>query len=149
MHKSKSKNKIKPLKLNIPSLSKSASKNKNNKQYIINTDTSHKNRYNIDIDKTDNIIKDVYITLDIKTPSGIIKQLKIYNKNDKSTIDDINSFCKIYSLNEDAKNMLIQKAIQYKNNFFGKSKENNNRNHFLNQEDYDNIINKFRNDGNV
>ena len=149
MHKSKSKNKIKPLKLNIPSLSKSASKNKNNKQYIINTDTSHKNRYNIDIDKTDNIIKDVYITLDIKTPSGIIKQLKIYNKNDKSTIDDINSFCKIYSLNEDAKKMMIQKAIQYKNNFFGKSKENNNRNHFLNQEDYDNIINKFRNDGNV
>ena len=74
--------------------------------------------------------------------------MKIYNKTDKNTIEDINSFYKIYSLNEDIKKMLIKKAIQYKYNFFGKNIENN-RNNFLNNEDFDEIINKFRNEGNI
>ena len=128
------KNKIKIKPLNITDLSKSASKAKKNKQFIINSNTNSKNKYNLNTDKNDNIIKDVYITLDIKTPSGIIKQLKIYNKTDKNTIEDINSFCKIYSLNEEVKKMLIKKAIQYKYNFFGKNLEKK-RNNFLNNED--------------
>ena len=128
------KNKIKIKPLNFNDLSKSAPKSKKSKQFIINTDTNSKNRYNLDIEKNDNIIKDVYITLDIKTPSGIIKQLKIYNKTDKNTIEDINSFCKIYSLNEEIKKMLIKKAIQYKYNFFDKNTKNK-RNDFLNNED--------------
>ena len=127
------KNKIKIKPLNITDLSKSASKAKN-KQFIINSNTNSKNKYNLNTEKNDNIIKDVYITLDIKTPSGIIKQLKIYNKTDKNTIEDINSFCKIYSLNEEVKKMLIKKAIQYKYNFFGKNLEKK-RNNFLNNED--------------
>ena len=128
------KNKIKIKPLNITDLSKSASKAKKNKQFIINSNTNSKNKYNLNTEKNDNIIKDVYITLDIKTPSGIIKQLKIYNKTDKNTIEDINSFCKIYSLNEEVKKMLIKKAIQYKYNFFGKNLEKK-RNNFLNNED--------------
>ena len=128
------KNKIKIKPLNITDLSKSASKAKKNKQFIINSNTNSKNKYNLNTEKNDNIIKDVYITLDIKTPSGIIKQLKIYNKTDKNTIEDINSFCKIYSLNEEVKKMLIKKAIQYKHNFFGKNLEKK-RNNFLNNED--------------
>ena len=128
------KNKIKIKPLNITDLSKSASKAKKNKQFIINSNTNSKNKYNLNTEKNDNIIKDVYITLDIKTPSGIIKQLKIYNKTDKNTIEDINSFCKIYSLNEEVKKMLIKKAIQYKYNFFRKNLEKK-RNNFLNNED--------------
>ena len=128
------KNKIKIKPLNITDLSKSASKAKKNKQFIINSNTNSKNKYNLNTEKNDNIIKDVYINLDIKTPSGIIKQLKIYNKTDKNTIEDINSFCKIYSLNEEVKKMLIKKAIQYKYNFFGKNLEKK-RNNFLNNED--------------
>ena len=142
------KNKIKIKPLNITDLSKSTSKKKNNKQYIMNTDTTSKNRYNLDTEKNDNVIRDVYITLDIKTPSGTVKQLKIYNKNDKNTIEDINSFCKIYSLNDEIKRMLIKKAIQYKCSFFGKNIDND-RNNFLDHEDFDEIINKFRNDGNI
>ena len=128
------KNKIKIKPLNITDLSKSASKAKKNKQFIINSNTNSKNKYNLNTEKNDNIIKDVYINLDIKTPSGITKQLKIYNKTDKNTIEDINSFCKIYSLNEEVKKMLIKKAIQYKYNFFGKNLEKK-RNNFLNNED--------------
>ena len=82
------KNKIKIKPLNITDLSKSASKAKKNKQFIINSNTNSKNKYNLNTEKNDNIIKDVYITLDIKTPSGIIKQLKIYNKTDKNTIEN-------------------------------------------------------------
>ena len=128
------KNKIKIKPLNITDLSKSASKAKKNKQFIINSNANSKNKYNLNTEKNDNIIKDVYINLDIKTPSGITKQLKIYNKTDKNTIEDINSFCKIYSLNEEVKKMLIKKAIQYKYNFFGKNLEKK-RNNFLNNED--------------
>ena len=62
--------------------------------------------------------------MDIKVKDDIIKQLKIYNKPDKDTIEDISNFCKIYSINEKIKKDLIKMGLKYKFNFFGKNIDN-------------------------
>ena len=114
------KMKIKPL--NITDLNRSSSKDKYfNNLYNNNTDIKNKSKFNFKNDNIENIIENVYITLDIKLPNGSIKLLKIYNKNDNETIEDIFNFCKIYSLNDEVKKMLIQKALNYKNLFFEKN----------------------------
>ena len=137
----KMKMKIKPL--NITGLDKSPSKDKN---YYNNTDIKKKTKFNLRYENIEDIIENVYITLDIKIPNGSIKLLKIYNKGDNETIEDIFNFCKIYSLNDEIKKMLIQKALKYKNIFFGRNMIfNNNDNININRseikfkEDFDNI----------
>jgi hypothetical protein len=140
------KMKIKPL--NITFSNKSASKPKKNNDYINNTETKRKNRYNLENDKIENIIDNIYITMDIKVSIGVIKPLKIYNKSDKETIDNISNFCKIYRFNEETKRMLIKKALKLKYNFFGKNIENS-RERFIMGEDLDTITNTYSNDGNI
>ena len=137
--------KIKPL--NMTFLEASNSKKKNNIKYI-KTDTNHKNRYNLESEKNDNIIDNIYITLDIKIKNGAIKPLKIYNKKDKKIIDDINNFCRIYSLNEEVKKTLIKKALKYKYNLFGNNLDNNKEG-FMIGEDLDTITKAYSNDGNI
>ena len=138
------KMKIKPL--NITFSNKSASKPKKNNDYINNTETKRKNRYNLENDKIENIIDNIYITMDIKVSVGVIKPLKIYNKPDKDTIDYISNFCKIYSLNEETKKILIKKALKLKYSFFGKN-IGNNRNKIIMGEDLDTINNTYSNEG--
>ena len=140
------KMKIKPL--NITFSNKSASKPKKNNKYINNTETKRKNRYNLENDKRENIIDNIYITIDVKVSNGAIKPLKIYNKSDKETIDNISNFCKIYRFNEETKRMLIKKALKLKYNFFGKNIENS-RERFIMGEDLDTITNTYSNDGNI
>jgi len=138
------KMKIKPL--NITFSNKSASKPKKNNDYINNTETKRKNRYNLENDKIENIIDNIYITMDIKVSIGVIKPLKIYNKPDKDIIDYISNFCKIYSLNEETKKILIKKALKLKYSFFGKN-IGNNRNKIIMGEDLDTITNTYSNEG--
>ena len=66
-----------------------------------------------------NIIENIYITLDIKIPNGELKQLKIY-KNDNNIIDLVDDFCEKYEMYENDRDFLLSKAIQYKNECFGK-----------------------------
>ena len=138
----KMKTKIKPL--NITDLNKSASKEKKNIQYISNTETKEKKRYQLETEKNENIIQNIYITLDIKTPSGTVNQLKIYNKPDKKTMEDVCNFCKIFSLNDDMMNMLIKKAIIFKYNFFGKNNDINKEEGFLTKEEFKSISNTYK-----
>ena len=84
--------------------------------------------------------------MDIKVSIGVIKPLKIYNKPDKDTIDYITNFCKIYSLNEETKKILIKKALKLKYSFFGKN-IGNNRNKIIMGEDLDTITNTYSIEG--
>ena len=115
------KMKIQPL--NISFSNRSPSKPKRNISYI-NTEIKPKKVYNLENEINENIINDIYISLDIKVKDDIIKQLKIYNKPDKDTIEDISNFCKIYSINEKIKKDLIKMGLKYKFNFFGKNIDN-------------------------
>ena len=101
---------------------------------------------NLDDDKRENIIDDVYINIDIKIPSGLLKPLKIYNRNDKDTIEMVNKFCKIYSINNENKKVIIKKVIQYKNSFFNAQLNlGNNKDGFILHEDSDIITNAYSN----
>ena len=115
------KMKIQPL--NISFSNRSPSKPKINISYI-NTEVKPKKVYNLENEINENIINDIYISLDIKVKDDIIKQVKIYNKPDKDTIEDISNFCKIYSINEKIKKDLIKIGLKYKFNFFGKNIDN-------------------------
>ena len=111
-------------------------KNNNVNKYQNYTESNRKSKFNPE----NEIIENIYITLDIKTPNGIVKPLKIYNKNDNSVIEDVSNFCRIYNLNEEIKKLLINRAIKYKNNFF-----NNNKEKFINEinrEIFDNTYKK-------
>ena len=133
--------------LNMTFLKRSASKPNTNSKYINYTETNRKNRYHLENENIENIIDSIYITFDIRVSNGVIKPLKIYNKNDKGTMEDISDFCKIYRLNEENKKILIKKALKFKYNFFGKNKENNQE-EFISKENLDIIPNTYSNDGN-
>ena len=138
----KMKTKIKPL--NITDLNKSPSKEKINMQYINNTEIKGKKRYQLENEKIENIIQNIYVTLDIKTPIGTVNQLKIYNKPDKQTVEDVCNLCKIFSLNDEMKKMLIKKAIIFKNNFFGKNNDIIKEDGFLTHEEFESVSNTYK-----
>ena len=108
-----SNKKKKKINIPIPSSSSNKSLERNN----INNNEYEKN--NLENEKTENIIDDVYITIDIKIPNGLLKPLKIYNKNYNDTIELVNNFCKIYTINDENKKIILKKVMQYKNTFFG------------------------------
>ena len=149
------KMKFKPLKI--------TDLNENNikkKQKIISIPSSDNNRSNrsleqnikndsmsnLEDDKRENIIDDVYINIDIKIPNGLLKPLKIYNRNDNDTIEMVNNFCKIYSINDENKKAIIKKVLQYKNTFFNsKLNQDINKDGFILTEDSDIITNAYSN----
>ena len=146
------KKKIKPF--NITDLNGTGRK----KKKIIMSNSSRNNESNnnnsesvsnYEKDKMKNIIDDVYITIDIKIPNGLSKPLKIYNKNYNDTVDFVNNFCKIYSINDENKKIILKKVIQYKNTFFGRNLiEENNRDGIVMNEDLDTITNTYSNNSN-
>ena len=138
------KKKIKPF--NITDLNGSNRKKKKINIPIPHSNTKRSNisleQNNYENEKTENIIDDVYITIDIKIPNGLLKPLKIYNKNDNDTIEMVNNFCRIYSINDENKNAIIKRVIQYKNLFFNTNiNKNSSKDCFILNEDSDLITN--------
>ena len=127
------KSKLKPF--NITDLNE---KNKKTKK-LPPENLSNKNEENNN-EKNEAMIDDIYITIDIKIPNGLLKPLKIYNKNNNDTIDKVNEFCKIYSINDENKKMIIKKVIQCKNAFFARM-DDKNQDDFIINEDLDTITN--------
>ena len=76
--------------------------------------------------------------------------MKIYNKNYNDTVELVNNFCKIYSINNENRKIIIKKVLQYKNSFFGRNliEERSNRDGFLLNEDLDTITNTYSNNSN-
>ena len=92
----------------------------------------------------DNIIDNIYITIDIKIPNGELKPLKIYqNKNNKSNIDSINEFCNKYNIKKQDRKAILDKVNQYKKIFFGKNEIEEENNDFIINEDMDTNTNTF------
>ena len=133
--------KIKGLKLKPFNITDLNDKNKKVKKMDIQLEnTSGKNEENYKGEKKEIMIDDIYITIDIKIPNGLLKPLKIYNKNYNDTITKVNEFCKIYSINDENKKMILKKVIQCKNLFFGRY-DPKNQDDFIINEDLDTIPN--------
>ena len=106
----------------------------NNKQLLNNNEN----------EKKENIIIDgVYITINIKIPNGLYKPLKIYNSNYNDTIESVNQFCKIYSINDENKKIILKNVMEYKNSFFGRNLNDNNKNDAIISEDLDTFTNTY------
>ena len=131
-------------KTNIPIPSSNRKKSQKDLEQIY---TNNKPVNNFDNEKIENIIDDVYITIDIKIPNGLLKPLKIYNKNYNDTLEVVNNFCKIYSINDENKKIILKKVMQYKNTFFGRNLLDNKDGFILN-EDLDTITNTYSNNSN-
>ena len=129
--------KMKKINIQIPS--------SNNNQSFGNNNNNIELMNNFEDEKIENIIDDVYITLDIKIPNGLLKPLKIYNKNDNDTIDLVNNFCKIFSINDDNKKIILKKVMQYKNSFFGRNLINSNKKSEMMSGDLETITNTYSN----
>jgi hypothetical protein len=138
--------KIKPF--NITDLNENKKKKKING--ISREQSSNEFGNNSEKEKVQNIIDDIYITIEVKIPNGQLKPLKIYNKNYNDTIELVNNFCKVYSINNENRKIIIKKVMQYKNSFFGRNliEERSNREGFLLNEDLDTITNTYSNNSN-
>ena len=64
------------------------------------------------------IIDNVYITMDIQLPNGIIKPLQIYNLSDSEVTDIVFEFCKHHRIKDNDRNKIQKHALQFKNKFF-------------------------------
>jgi hypothetical protein len=138
--------KIKPF--NITDLNENKKKKKINE--ISREQSSNEFGNNSEKEKVQNIIDDIYITIEVKIPNGQLKPLKIYNKNYNDTVELVNNFCKIYSINNENRKIIIKKVMQYKNSFFGRNliEEKSNRDGFLLNEDFETITNTYSNNSN-
>jgi hypothetical protein len=138
--------KIKPF--NITDLNENKKKKKINE--ISREQNSNEFGNNSEKEKVQNIIDDIYITIEVKIPNGQLKPLKIYNKNYNDTVELVNNFCKIYSINNENRKIIIKKVMQYKNSFFGRNliEERSNRDGFLLNEDFETITNTYSNNSN-
>jgi len=145
------KMKLKPF--NITDLNNKSNKKKknNNKENLSSYDENLEQNIRNEIinnkedEKNENIIIDgVYITIDIRVPNGLYKPLKIYNTDDNNTIELVNNFCKIYSINDEDKKIILKIVMEYKNYFFGRNiNGSNNKNDALVNEDLDTITNTY------
>ena len=143
------KMKIKPF--NITDLNESNKKSKKNIPIGVEQNNINNNEFmnNLENEKMENMIDDVYITIDIKIPNGLLKPLKIYNRNYDDTLESVNNFCKIYSINDESKKMILKKVIHFKNTFFGGNLNNdNNKEGLMMFEDLDTITNTYSNNSN-
>ena len=68
------------------------------------------------------IIDNVFITIEIKINNGQLKPLKIY-KNQNDSNEMVNNFCEMYNISEEDKKIIINKVKYYQKVFF---KENIN-----------------------
>ena len=154
--------KIKKLKIKALNITDLNGSNKKSKKINIPIPSSNSNRSyqqkinlnndfmnNSESEKVENIIDGVYITIDIKVPNGLLKPLKIYNKGDNETIELVNNFCRIYTINEENKKIILKNVLQYKNAFFGRNLINDNKKEgFVLNEDLDTITNTYSNNSN-
>ena len=89
--------------------------------YLNNNNNKKYKKMNINNDQND-IIDNIFITIEIKINNGQSKPLKIY-KNQKNSNEMVNNFCEMYNISEEDKKIIINKVKYYQKVFF---KENIN-----------------------
>ena len=131
-NKSKSKNKnnnnIKP-KLQKREYNEYAIKKKdlniNNKVYERKIQKMRNKQLNNSKETENSIIEDIYVIMDINTPKGGKRPIKIY-KNQENINDLVEHFCKKNKINDIDKKVIYNQALLYKNNIFGRNTDETN-----------------------
>ena len=72
-----------------------------------------------------NIIDNIYVIIEIKTPKGDKKPIKIY-KNQNDINDVVEKFCKENKINKENKDIIYNKVAYYQDNIFGRNTYKNN-----------------------
>ena len=72
-----------------------------------------------------NIIDNIYVIIEIKTPKGDKKPIKIY-KNQNDINDVVEKFCKENKINNENKDIIYNKVAYYQDNIFGRNTYKNN-----------------------
>ena len=75
------------------------------------------------MDIGEDIIDNIYITIEIKINNGQLKPLKIY-KNQNDTNEMVNNFCEKYNISEEGKKVIFNKVKYYQKIFFKESINN-------------------------
>ena len=136
--------------INNKNISKSKSKNKNtivvdkkiNNFAIKNRGTSNnnKNKNNVQItyqkkkiknnkiiksNTSNSIIDNIYVTIEIKTPNGDKKPIKIF-KNQHNINEEVEKFCKENKITNENKDIIYNNALFYSEYLFGRNTYKNN-----------------------
>ena len=82
-----------------------------------------------------NLIDNIYVIIEIKTPNGEKKPIKIY-KNQNDINDVVEKFCKENKINNENKDVIYNKVAYYQDNIFGRNTYKNNFE--------DNLFSEFR-----
>ena len=128
--KSKSKNKIAvDKKINNFAIknrgtSNNNNKNKNNVQ-ITYQKKKIKNNKIIKSNTSNSIIDNIYVTIEIKTPNGDKKPIKIF-KNQHNINEEVEKFCKENKITNENKDIIYNNALFYSEYLFGRNTYKNN-----------------------
>ena len=97
----------------------------NNKVYERKIQKMRMKQFNISKETDKNIIDDIYVIMDINTPKGGKRPIKIY-KNQENLNDLVDQFCKKNKINDSDKKVIYNQALLYKNNIFGRNTDETN-----------------------
>ena len=97
----------------------------NNKVYERKIQKMRMKQFNISKETDKNIIDDIYVIMDINTPKGGKRPIKIY-KNQENLSDLVDQFCKKNKINDIDKKVIYNQALLYKNNIFGRNTDETN-----------------------
>ena len=93
----------------------------NNKVYEKKIQKMKMKHFNISKEMdNNNIIDDIYVIMDINTPKGGKKPIKIY-KNQENINELVDNFCKKNNINDKDRKTIYNQALLYQNNIFGRN----------------------------
>ena len=99
--------------------------NNNNKVYERKIQKMRNKQLNNSKETENSIIEDIYVIMDINTPKGGKRPIKIY-KNQENLSDLVDQFCKKNKINDIDKKVIYNQALLYKNNIFGRNTDETN-----------------------
>ena len=97
----------------------------NNKVYERKIQKMRNKQLNNSKETENSIIEDIYVIMDINTPKGGKRPIKIY-KNQENLSDLVDQFCKKNKINDIDKKVIYNQALLYKNNIFGRNTDETN-----------------------
>ena len=149
-HKFKNKNKSKNQIVEKIEINNYDTKNKNSNNKNMNNAQIYSRKIqkmkikntnnNLKENGNNNIIDNIYVIIEIKTPNGEKKPIKIYkNQNDINEI--VEKFCKDNKINNENKDIIYNKVTYYHDNIFGR---NTYKNNFTKFNFEDNLFSEYR-----
>ena len=94
--------------------------NKNNENKVYEKKNMKINKFNICKGEKNNFIDNIYIIMEIKTPNGKSKPIKIF-KNQNNLNITVEEFCQNNKINNEDKKLIYNQVLFYKNQIFGRN----------------------------